>query len=134
MVSRNNTQDTYHRALPRPTIDARPTGRRPLYPYEKRLIKALKIRLVESGISHSGAGRIAGIDPGDARRVLSGGHATPRTLRRLFDAFDVHEYKELSNDEREKVLLIELGENCRRTADLADELVTILRNETKGEV
>jgi len=124
-MERRRRHDTRARACPRPKIDANAKGRHPLRPEQRRLITALKARLIKSGISASEAGRIAGVDPGDARRVLAFGAATPRTLRKLFDAFNVNEYEELSAAERRGAILLQLRAAAERQADLLGELAAL---------
>lgn len=133
---------TPHHASPRGKIDAAPpshiagrqtpkplksergtsTGRRPLSPQNRRLIANLRISLAKAGISHSKAGELADIDPGDARRVLAFGEATPRTLRKLFEKFKVNEYKNLSRRDRFEALLLEIHAAAERQAQLLGEL------------
>lgn len=100
-------------------------GRCPLSPQQRRLVAALKVALAKEGISHSRAGRIAGIDEGDARRVLAFGEATPRTLRKLFEAFKVNEYEKLSAADRREALLLEIRAAVERQAELLGELAKL---------
>ena len=117
-MSKRRRQDTSHHVSPRGRIDATPTGRAPLSPRERRLVAALKTLLAKSGISGSEAGRKAGIDEGDARRVLAFGPATPRTLRKLFEAFNVNEYEKLSAADRREAMALEVHAAAERLADL----------------
>jgi hypothetical protein len=122
------SHDTPHRASPRPRIDAIPTGRVPLSPRERALLTALKTRLREMGISATEAGRRAGIDPGDARRALSltpNASATPRTLNRLFDTFNVSEFKDLSAAERREALLLEGRASAEKLAHVLGDLAAM---------
>ena len=113
--------DTRAHVCPRGRIDAIAKGRRPLSPQERRLVAALKTILARSGISASEAGRKAGIDEGDARRALAFGPATPRTLRRLFEAFQVNGYEDLTAAERQAALAFEIHAAAERLAGLLGE-------------
>ena len=93
-------------------------GRQPLSPKERRLISALRVALAKKGIAHRKAGRIAGVDEGDACRVLAFGPATPRTLRKLFEAFNVNEYEKLSAADRREAMALEVHAAAERLADL----------------
>ena len=92
---------------------------------ERRLIAALNVVLAEKGISHREAGRLASVDQGDACRVLAFGEATPRTLRKLFEFFNVNEYTELSAADRREALLREIHAAAERTAELLGALAAL---------
>ncbi len=100
-------------------------GRRPLSPRERRLISVLRVELTHKGISHSKAGTLAGVDPGDARRVLAFGETTPRTLRKLFETFKVNGYETLSLADRRGALLLEIHAAAERQAELLGELAAL---------
>ena len=117
-MTRARDHDTPAHACPRGRIDAIAKGRVPLSPQEKTLVAALKSLLAKSGISASEAGRKAGIDPGDARRVLAFGPATPRTLRKLFEAFNLNEYEKLTAAEKRAAIALEVHAAAERLADL----------------
>lgn len=117
-----------HHVSPRGRIDATPTGRHPLTPRQRRLVAALKTLLAKSGISYSKAGRIAGIDEGDARRVLAFGPTTPRTLRKLFETFNLNA-EELSAADRREALLLEARAAAEKQADLLGELAALAAND-----
>ena len=89
----------------------------------------LKVALVKEGISKSRAGRIAGIDEGDARRVLAFGEATPRTLRKLFEAFHIDEYEKLSAADRREALLHEIRAAVERQAELLGRLAELAADD-----
>ena len=114
---------TRSHAWPRPKIDARGVGRQLPSPVEKRLIAALNARREELGLTKSTAGKLAGVDPGDARRALNFGPVSARTIRLLCAYFNIHEYEELDAREKERALFIEISESCRRTAALVEELI-----------
>jgi transcriptional regulator with XRE-family HTH domain len=101
------------------------TGRRPLTPRERRLVAGLRARLTESRISQAEAARIAGVDKSDVCRVFNFGPATPRTLRRLFEAFNVNEYEDLNAAERREALLLEIRAAVERQAELLGELAAL---------
>jgi len=96
------------------------------------VVANLRVKLAEKGISHRGAGRLAGIDESDACRVLAFGEATPRTLRKLFEAFKVNEYKKLSTAERTTALLFEIQAAAERVADLLGELAALSGDRNYG--
>lgn len=127
-MRQNKDMRPLHRVSPRGRINATPTGRRPLTPRQRRLIAALKTFLVKSGISYSEAGRIAGIDEGDARRVLAFGPATPRTLRKLFEKFNINA-EDLSAADRREALLLEVRAAAERQADLLGELAALAASD-----
>jgi hypothetical protein len=144
-VSKNRDRRPRHHHSPPGRIDATPPpdrlpskklkrrrsdsrasgGRRPLTPRERRLIAALRVILAQKGISHSEASRIAGLDKGDTCRVLAGGEATPRTLRKLFETFKIHEYKKLSAAVKRGALLLEIHAAAERQAELLGELAAL---------
>ena len=144
-MTRARSHDTPGHVSPRGRIDATPATRvagrktakprrseprasgrrRPLSPGERRLITTLKVILAKKGLTSTAAGRQAGIDPGDARRVLAGGEATPRTLRKLFEAFNVNEYTELSAADRREALLLEIHAAAERQAELLGALAAL---------
>lgn len=128
-MSGSQRQKGRHRASPRPRIDATSTGRQPLSPNERRLVAALRVQLAKSGITHSAAGEKARIDPGDARRVLAFGPATPRTLTRLFETFHVDEYEGLSVAHRREALLLEILAASERQAELLGRLVALEKED-----
>jgi len=144
-VSRARSHDTPGQRLPAGRIDATPPkvsavakpqkprsgnprasgGRRPLSPKERRLIAILNVILTQKGISHRKAGRLASVDQGDACRVLAFGEATPRTLRKLFEEFNVSEYAKLSAADRREALLREIHAAAERTAELLGRLAEL---------
>jgi len=148
-VTRARDHDTAGQRLPSGRIDANPRGdrsppktqkprrneprvpggRRPLTPKYRRLIAALNVALAKKGISHRGAGRLAEIDEGDACRVLAFGEATPRTLRKLFEFFNVNEYTELSAADRREALLLEIHAAAERTAELLGRLAEMAASD-----
>ena len=104
-------------------------GRRPLSPKERRLIAILNVILTQKGISHRKAGRLASVDQGDACRVLAFGEATPRTLRKLFEEFNVSEYAKLSAADRREALLREIHAAAERTAELLGRLAEMAASD-----
>ena len=123
-MSNGRQQDTSHHVSPRGRIDATPTGRHLLTPRQRTLVIALKAHLAKLGISSTKAGEEAKISPSDARRVLSltpKASATPRTLRKLFEAFNVDGYEELSEAERRVALALEVHAAAERLAELLGE-------------
>jgi len=92
----------------------------------------LRVALAKKGISHSEAGRLAGVDAGDARRVLAFGPVTRRTLRKLFNTFKINEYKKLSAADRREALLLEIHAAAERQAELLGELAVLRALEPPG--
>ena len=131
-MSRARDQDTSAHACPRGRIDAIAKGRVPLSPQEKTLVAALKTLLAKSGVSASEAGRRAGIDPGDARRVLSFGPSTPRTLRRLFETFNLSGYEKLNEAERRAALTLEIHAAAEYLAELLGKQAAMALSDPPG--